>query len=103
MEVCYLRCVTKINADKCRLTSSTTLTRLFMPDLVLRCLPRSMHSSTYRIAIEGLKPLTHIFYPTTQKVAEYYVIPSEDFEILSVCPSVRLSVRPSALRFRTLT
>ena len=33
-------------------------------------------------------------YPATQKVAGYYVIPSENFEILSVCPSVRPSVRP---------
>ena len=28
-------------------------------------------------------------YPTTQKVAGYYVIPSENFE----CPSVHMSVR----------
>ena len=34
-------------------------------------------------------------YPATQKVTGYYVIPSKPFE----CPSVR----PSALRFRTLT
>ena len=30
-------------------------------------------------------------YPATQKVAGYYVIPSENFEILSVCPSVSAS------------
>ena len=42
---------------------------------------------------------TPFLYPATQKVAGYYVIPSENFELLSVCPSVR----PSALRFRTLT
>ena len=32
------------------------------------------------------------FYAPPQKVAGYYVIPSE---LLSVCPSVRQSVRPS--------
>ena len=32
------------------------------------------------------------FYAPPQKVAGYYVIPSE---LLSDCPSVRLSVRPS--------
>ena len=34
------------------------------------------------------------FYAPPQKVAGYYVIPSE---LLSVCPSVRPSVRPSAV------
>ena len=34
------------------------------------------------------------FYATPQKVAGYYVIPSE---LLSVCPSVCPSVRPSAV------
>ena len=37
---------------------------------------------------------TVFLYPATQKVAGYYVIPSEPFE----CPFVR----PSELRFRTL-
>ena len=32
-------------------------------------------------------------HPATQKVVGYYVIPSENFEILSVCPSVHPSVR----------
>ena len=54
--------------------------------------------------------LLHFLYPATQKVAGYYVIPSELW--VSVRPSVRpssvrLSVRPSvcpsALRFRALT
>ena len=35
---------------------------------------------------------TFPFYAPPQKVAGYYVIPSE---LLCVCPSVRLSVRPS--------
>ena len=39
--------------------------------------------------------ITVFLYPATQKVAGYYVIPSE----LSECPFVR----PSELRFRTLT
>ena len=39
--------------------------------------------------------ITVFLYPATQKVARYYVIPSEPFE----CPFVR----PSELRFRTLT
>ena len=34
-------------------------------------------------------------YPATQKVAGYYVIPFENFEILSVCPSVCLSIQTS--------
>ena len=38
------------------------------------------------------KSMSPLFMPRHQKVAGYYVIPSE---ILSVCPSVRLSVRPS--------
>ena len=36
-------------------------------------------------------------YPATQKVAGYYVMHSENFE----CPSVRLSIRLSALHFRS--
>ena len=36
----------------------------------------------------------HVFYAPQQKVAGYYVIPSE---LLSVCPSVCPSVRPSAV------
>ena len=35
--------------------------------------------------------ITVFLYPATQKVAGYYVIPSEPFE----CPFVRLSIRPS--------
>ena len=42
-----------------------------------------------------------LYYPTTQKVAAYYVIPSENFECLS-CPHTWPSVCPSALRFQTL-
>ena len=41
----------------------------------------------------GIIIVTH-FYAPPQKVAGYYVIPSE---LLSVCPSVCPSVRPSAV------
>ena len=41
-------------------------------------------------------------YPATQKVAGYYVIPSELWVSVRR-PSIRPSVRPSALRFRALT
>ena len=38
------------------------------------------------------------FYAPPQKVVGYYVIPSELLSVCrSVCPSVRLSVRPSAV------
>ena len=52
---------------------------------IVCCLPAPTHQS--------------FLYPATQKVAGYYVILSENVEILSVCPSGR----PSALGFRTLT
>ena len=42
-------------------------------------------------------------YPATSKSVGYYVIPSAKDLRSSVRPSVRLSVRPSALRFRALT
>ena len=42
--------------------------------------------------------LHHSFlYPTTQKVAGYYVIPSENFECLSIHPSVSTSFTDSNL------
>ena len=38
-----------------------------------------------------------LLYPPHKKVAGYYVIPSEKFEILSVCPSVSASFPDSNL------
>ena len=46
----------------------------------------------------GKSSLSYSFlYPARQKVAGYYVIPSENFEFLSVCPSVRPPVSASFL------
>ena len=43
-----------------------------------------------------------LLYPATLKSAGYYVIPSVQ-KFAFECPSVRPSVRPSVLRFRSLS
>ena len=52
-----------------------------------------MHKCKRDLNNNNLKS-TYYYYAPPQKVAGYYVIPSE---LLSVCPSVRPSVRPSAV------
>ena len=56
-------------------------------------------------ALKFINIIVTDFYALPQKVAGYYVIPSE---LLSVCPSVCLSVRPSVrqrlnIRVRSIT
>ena len=57
-------------------------------DFKVKCLTFGLYT---QVSDSGpLGPL--VYYAPPQKVAGYYVIPSE---LLSVCPSVRLSVCPS--------